>query len=70
MNLSFDTAVLNEADPFQLVSDVTDRVLALSGKAAPMNRWIRDKLIDHREHIRARGEYLPEVREWGWRRAP
>jgi xylulose-5-phosphate/fructose-6-phosphate phosphoketolase len=63
----FDMVVLNDLDRFHLVNDVIDRVPALGPRAAYAKQALRDKLIEHREHIGEKGEDLPEVREWKWR---
>jgi len=62
----FDMAVLNDLDRFHLVGDVIDRVPKLGHRAAYAKQAIRDKLIEHRHHIRTHGEDLPEVRNWMW----
>jgi len=62
----FDMAVLNDLDRFHLVADVIDRVPKLGPQAAYAKQAIRDKLIEHRQYIRAHGEDLPEVRDWRW----
>jgi xylulose-5-phosphate/fructose-6-phosphate phosphoketolase len=63
----FDMVVLNDLDRFHLVGDVIDRVPALGTRAAYAKQALREKLIDHREHIAEAGEDLPEVSEWRWR---
>jgi xylulose-5-phosphate/fructose-6-phosphate phosphoketolase len=63
----FDMVVLNDLDRFHLVGDVIDRVPALGPRAAYAKQALREKLIEHHEHIRERGEDLPEIREWKWR---
>jgi xylulose-5-phosphate/fructose-6-phosphate phosphoketolase len=62
----FDMAVLNELDRFHLLADVVARVPALAGKAAHVTQWVRDKLTEHAEYIKASGEDLPEIRNWRW----
>jgi xylulose-5-phosphate/fructose-6-phosphate phosphoketolase len=62
----FDMVVRNDTDRFHLAADVIDRVPELRARAAYAKQAIRDRLIDHHQHIRARGEDLPEVREWTW----
>jgi len=63
----FDMVVLNDLDRFHLAGDVIDRVPALGPRAAYAKQALREKLIEHREHISEKGEDLPEVREWKWR---
>jgi len=62
----FDMVVRNDLDRFHLVADVIDRVPKLGPVAAYAKQAIRDKLIEHAEYIRKRGEDLPEVRNWRW----
>jgi xylulose-5-phosphate/fructose-6-phosphate phosphoketolase len=63
----FDMAVRNDIDRFHLVRDVVDRVPKLASSAAYAKQLIRDKLVEHAEHIHRCGEDLAEVREWRWR---
>ena len=62
----FDMTVLNELDRFHLVDAVIDRVPKLGIIAAYAKQAVRDKLIDHRQHITRYGEDMPEVRNWTW----
>ena len=64
----FDMTVLNELDRFHLVEAVIDRVPRLGNIAAYAKQAVRDKLIDHRQHITRYGEDLPEIRNWTWSR--
>ncbi|MFL6713480.1 MAG: phosphoketolase, partial [Sulfurifustis sp.] len=62
----FDMTVRNDMDRFHLAMDVIDRVPGLATRAAYVQQHLRDRLIEHREYIRAHGEDMPEVREWKW----
>ncbi len=62
----FDMVVLNDLDRFHLAGDVIDRVPALGPKAAYAKQDLRDRLIDHKQHIREHGEDMPEIRNWRW----
>jgi len=62
----FDMVVLNDLDRFDLVMDVIDRVPKLGYRAAHLRQLMRDKLVEHREHVTRYGEDMPEVREWVW----
>ncbi|MGB8403877.1 MAG: phosphoketolase family protein [Mycobacterium sp.] len=67
----FDMLVLNKMDRFQLVIDVVDRTAGLSGPAVDALR--SDMMAAHQRHrewIYARGEDLPEVRNWRWNKHP
>ncbi len=61
-----DMAVRNDLDRFHLVQDVVERVPTLAYRAAHVLQAMGDKLSDHRRYIVARGQDLPEVREWRW----
>ena len=62
----FDMAVRNDLDRYHLVMDVIDRVPALGQRAAHLRQHVRDRLIEHADYIRRRGEDLPEVCNWTW----
>ncbi|MBP7828435.1 MAG: phosphoketolase family protein [Kiritimatiellae bacterium] len=62
----FDMVVMNELDRFNLVDDVIDRVPRLRNTAAHVKQWLHDKLIEHKQYIRRRGEDMPEIRDWKW----
>ena len=62
----FDMVVMNELDRFNLVDDVIDRVPKLQKRAGHVKEWLHNKLIEHKEYIRARGEDMPEIRDWKW----
>ncbi|HWK43780.1 MAG TPA: phosphoketolase family protein [Stellaceae bacterium] len=62
----FDMVVLNDLDRFHLVQDVVDRVPGLGDVAGYIKQQMRDKLIEHRQHIAQRGEDMPEIRDWRW----
>jgi len=66
----FDMVVKNDLDRFHLVADVIDYVPALGPMAAYAKQAIRDKLIEHKQHIAAHGEDLPEIRNWRWGEQP
>ncbi len=62
----FDMAVLNDLDRFHLAGDVVDRVPKLARVGAHFKQFLRDKLIEHQQHIVQHGDDMPEVREWRW----
>jgi xylulose-5-phosphate/fructose-6-phosphate phosphoketolase len=62
----FDMLVRNDADRFQLVCDVIDRVPGLAAKAAAVRQQMTDARARHRDWIVEHGEDLPEIREWTW----
>jgi xylulose-5-phosphate/fructose-6-phosphate phosphoketolase len=62
----FDMAVLNDIDRFHLVMDVADRVPQLGGHAVYLRQLMRDKRVEHKEHIVKNGDDLPDIRDWVW----
>jgi xylulose-5-phosphate/fructose-6-phosphate phosphoketolase len=62
----FDMVVLNDLDRFHLVGDVIDRVPGLARQAADVTAWLRERLVEHKCHIHAHGEDMPEIRNWKW----
>ena len=62
----FDMAVLNDIDRFHLVMDVADRVPQLGSHAVYLRQLMRDKRVEHKEHIVKSGDDLPEIRDWVW----
>jgi xylulose-5-phosphate/fructose-6-phosphate phosphoketolase len=62
----FDMTVLNDLDRFHLAGDVVDRVPRFEGVNAHFKQFVRNKLVEHKNYIRERGDDLPEVRDWKW----
>jgi xylulose-5-phosphate/fructose-6-phosphate phosphoketolase len=62
----FDMVTLNDLDRFHLVGDVIQRVPGLGPRAAYVQQFLRDKLLDHKRYVREYGEDMPEIREWRW----
>jgi xylulose-5-phosphate/fructose-6-phosphate phosphoketolase len=62
----FDMVVRNDLDRFHLVDDVIDRVPSLGASAAYAKQEIRDRLIEHKEHIARYGDDIPQIRDWKW----
>jgi xylulose-5-phosphate/fructose-6-phosphate phosphoketolase len=62
----FDMVVRNDLDRFHLASDVIDRVPKLGYLAAYAKQEMRDKLIEHKQHITRYGDDMPEVKQWRW----
>ncbi|HET6561977.1 MAG TPA: phosphoketolase family protein [Marmoricola sp.] len=62
----FDMTVVNQLDRFSLAMDAIDRVERLQPVAAHAREHLKNKLIEHRIHVRTHGEDLPEIRNWQW----
>ncbi len=62
----FDMVVRNDLDRFHLVEAVIARVPTLGYMAGYTEQMLRDKLIDHKQHIARYGQDMPEIREWTW----
>src|SRR5438445_4090405 len=59
----FDMTVLNDLDRFHLAGAVVDRVPRLQRVGAHYKQFLRNKLVGHKQHIRERGDDLPEIRD-------
>ena len=62
----FDMTVLNDLDRFHLAGDVVDRVPKLQRVGGHFKQFLRNKLIEHKQYIRERGEDMPEIENWKW----
>ena len=62
----FDMTVLNDLDRFHLAGDVVDRVPRLQPVGAHFKQLLRNKLVQHKQHVRECGDDLPEIRDWKW----
>ncbi|HWE03670.1 MAG TPA: phosphoketolase family protein [Tepidisphaeraceae bacterium] len=63
----FDMTVMNDLDRFHLVQDVIDRLPSLGDKGSYLKQMVQNKLIQHKQYIRAHGLDMPEVRNWIWK---
>lgn len=62
----FDMTVLNRLDRFHLVSNIVRRIPRLAARAAYVEDAVRDKLVEHRRYVQARGQDMPEILNWTW----
>ena len=63
----FDMTVLNGLDRFHLALSALDRLPSLGAAGAGLRTLLESKLSEHRRHICANGEDLPEIRDWRWK---
>src|SRR5664279_4705918 len=62
----FDMTVMNDLDRFHLAGDVVDRVPRLQKVGGHFKQLLRNKLVEHKQYIRERGDDMPEIRDWTW----
>jgi xylulose-5-phosphate/fructose-6-phosphate phosphoketolase len=62
----FDMTVLNEIDRLHLALDVIHRVPKLGKAAAQQERFLHNRLIEHKLYIDEYGDDMPEIRDWKW----
>ena len=65
----FDMVMLNDLDRYRLAIDAIDRVPGLAARYAGVRQDLEDARLRAREHTRATGDDLPEVRDWRWDRS-
>jgi xylulose-5-phosphate/fructose-6-phosphate phosphoketolase len=46
--------------------DTIDRLPQAGDKGIYLKLQLKDKLIEHKHHIRKHGEDMPEIRNWQW----
>ena len=63
----FDMRVQNEIDRFHLVIDMVKSLPSLGNKGAYIVQKMKDKLVEHKQHIKEYGIDLEEVRNWEWK---
>jgi len=66
----FDMCVLNRIDRFNLAMAAIDLVPRLHGVAAHTREALKNRLIEHTQHIRTHGDDVPEIRDWRWTGIP
>lgn len=60
----FDMVVRNDIDRFHLAIDVINRVPGLANRLSVFSQFLKNILIEHKEHIEKHGEDMPEIRNW------
>lgn len=51
---------------FRLVMDTIDRLPQTCDKGITLKQKLKDKLIEHKQHVDKHGQDLPEIRSWRW----
>ncbi len=62
----FDMVVCNDLDRFHLAQDAIDRLPRFLERSAHFKKYVKDKLMMHKEYIHTYGEDMPEIRNWKW----
>jgi xylulose-5-phosphate/fructose-6-phosphate phosphoketolase len=62
----FDMTVLNEIDRLHLALDVIHRVPKLQKTSAGQERFLHNRLIEHKLYIDEFGDDMPAIRDWKW----
>ena len=62
----FDMRVQNEIDRYHLVMDALKYLDKLGDKRAILNQWCKDKLVEHKLHIKEYGVDMDEIVNWTW----
>ena len=62
----FDMTVMNDLDRYHLAGDVVDRVPRLQRTGAHFKQFLRNKLVEHKQYVRAHGDDMPVVKDWTW----
>jgi xylulose-5-phosphate/fructose-6-phosphate phosphoketolase len=62
----FDMRVQNEIDRFHLVLSAIENLPSLGSKGDYLCQLMRDKLVEHKQHIAEYGVDLPEISNWKW----
>lgn len=63
---AFDMRVQNEIDRYHLVIDMLYHLEKLGDERTYLIEKMKDKLIEHKEHISQYGEDLEEIKNWEW----
>jgi xylulose-5-phosphate/fructose-6-phosphate phosphoketolase len=62
----FDMVVRNDLDRFHLAEDAIDRLAEQPKNVAYIKQDLRNRLIEHKQHVTRYGDDLPEIKEWRW----
>ena len=62
----FDMRVQNDLDRYHLVIDALKYLPQLGNRAASLNQFCRNKLVEHKQYITEYGKDMPEIVNWKW----
>lgn len=62
----FDMRVQNKIDRYHLVMDALKYLPRYGNRSSELYQYCKDKLVEHKEHIREYGEDISDVKNWKW----
>ncbi|MDO4962975.1 MAG: phosphoketolase family protein [bacterium] len=62
----FDMRVQNKIDRYNLVIDSLKYLPQLGNRGSRLIQWCKDKLVEHKLHIKEYGEDIDDVKNWKW----
>lgn len=63
----FDMRVQNKIDRYNLVIDALKYIPKLENRSSRLIQYCKDKLVEHKQHIKEYGIDIDEVRNWKWK---
>ena len=63
----FDMRVQNKIDRYNLIIDALQYIPRLENKSSRLVQYCKDKLVEHKQHIKEYGIDIDEVRNWKWK---
>ena len=63
----FDMRVQNKIDRYNLIIDALKYIPRLENKSSRLVQYCKDKLVEHKQHIKEYGIDIDEVRNWKWK---
>ena len=62
----FDMTALDDLDRFHLVMDAIDRLPQTAGQGSYLEQRLKDKPVEHKQHVAGHGRDMPEIADWKW----
>ena len=59
--------VQNKIDRYNLIIDALKYIPRLENKSSRLVQYCKDKLVEHKQHIKEYGIDIDEVRNWKWK---